>query len=328
MFLDVTGVIRFDTIFAFSETKTYLYHPFPPQKMVKSRIFDNSRLLTEHPEIPHYRDEIVCFASRYEDRSYPADECYFNRELYLILIQEGRSEIRLNGSPVMLEAHTLLLHGPHYLTDHLYSSPDIRFITLAIGESLRTDNAYLAQTTTLLLELMQHNGQFTIPLTPSESHTLQQELASLTALLGTEHRFLRQRIQTACLALFLDIADFLSHKHIITRRPTHREHLLTEFHTLATRHFRHHHHIRFYADRLAVSEQYLSRIVRSGTGKSVGRILADLLTMEASTLLGTTKESVGEIALRLGFSDTPGFCKFFRRQTGLTPLGFRKRTHL
>lgn len=296
--------------------------------MVKSRIFDNSRLLTAHPGIPHYRDEIVCFASRYEDRSYPADECYFNRELYLILIQEGRSEIRLNGTPLTLTANTLLLHGPHYLTDHLYSSPDIRFMTLAIGESLRTDNAYLAQTTTLLLELMQHNGQFTIPLTAPESHTLLQELTALTALLGTDHRFLRQRIQTACLALFLDIADMLSHKHIITRRPTRREHLLAEFHTLATQHFREQHFIHFYADRLAISEQYLSRIVRRGTGKSVGQILNDLLTMEASTLLDTTKESIGEIALRLGFSDTPGFCKFFRRQTGLTPLGFRKRAHL
>lgn len=296
--------------------------------MVKSRIFDNSRLLSTHPDIPHYGEEIVCFASRYEDRSYPADECYFNRELYLILVQEGRSEIRLNGAPVTLEANTLLLHGPHYLTDHLYSSPDIRFITLAIAESLRTDNTYLAQTTTLLLELMQHNGQFTIPLTPDAGHTLLEELKKLAALLGTPHRFLRQRIQTACLALFLDIADILSHKHIITRRPTRREHLLAEFHSLVTRHFREKHFIRFYADQLAISEQYLSRIVRAGTGKSVGQILNDLLTMEASTLLGTTKASVGEIAQRLGFSDTPGFCKFFHRQTGLTPLGFRKRAHL
>lgn len=39
--------------------------------MVKSRIFDNRQLLKEHPEIPHYKEEVVCFMSEYKDRSYP-----------------------------------------------------------------------------------------------------------------------------------------------------------------------------------------------------------------------------------------------------------------
>ena len=43
--------------------------------MVKSRIFDNTQLLKEHPELPHYKEEVVCF------RSYPANECYFNGSL-------------------------------------------------------------------------------------------------------------------------------------------------------------------------------------------------------------------------------------------------------
>ena len=47
--------------------------------MVKSRIFDNTQLLKEHPELPHYKEEVVCFRSEYKDRSYPANECYFNR---------------------------------------------------------------------------------------------------------------------------------------------------------------------------------------------------------------------------------------------------------
>lgn len=54
--------------------------------MVKSRIFDNTQLLKEHPELPHYKEEVVCFRSEYKDRSYPANECYFNRELYMIFV--------------------------------------------------------------------------------------------------------------------------------------------------------------------------------------------------------------------------------------------------
>ena len=100
--------------------------------MVKSRIFDNTQLLKEHPELPHYKEEVVCFRSEYKDRSYPANECYFNRELYMIFVLEGRSEILLNGEFIAIEPNMLLIHGANYLTEHLYSSRDIKFITLAL----------------------------------------------------------------------------------------------------------------------------------------------------------------------------------------------------
>ena len=394
--------------------------------MAEPRIFDNTRLLREHPGIPHYGEKIVCFASRYEDRSYPADESYFNREFYLILMLAGRSEVRLNGEPIDLEAGDLLIHGADYLTDHLYSSPDIRFITLSLSESVRTDDPFLAQTTAMLLatlrrsrrytvsltepeaqtvrreleELMallnsghrfllrriqaacnalfldvaeflsrktviarrlsrkehvlqefhalslsesvrtddpflaqttamllatlRRSRRYTVSLTEPEAQTVRRELEELMALLNSGHRFLLRRIQAACNALFLDVAEFLSRKTVIARRLSRKEHVLQEFHALATRYFREEHAVRFYAGRLAVSEQYLARIVREGTGRSIGNLLGDLLAMEACTLLGSTKHSVGDIALRLGFSDTPGFCKFFRRKTGKTPLGYRK----
>lgn len=292
--------------------------------MAEPRIFDNTRLLREHPGIPHYGEKIVCFASRYEDRSYPADESYFNREFYLILMLAGRSEVRLNGEPIDLEAGDLLIHGADYLTDHLYSSPDIRFITLSLSESVRTDDPFLAQTTAMLLATLRRNRRYTVSLTEPEAQTVRRELEELMALLNSGHRFLLRRIQAACNALFLDVAEFLSRKTVIARRLSRKEHVLQEFHALATRYFREEHAVRFYAGRLAVSEQYLARIVREGTGRSIGSLLGDLLAMEACTLLGSTKHSVGDIALRLGFSDTPGFCKFFRRKTGKTPLGYRK----
>ena len=260
--------------------------------MVKSRIFDNRQLLKEHPEIPHYKEEVVCFMSEYKDRSYPENERYFNRELYMILVLEGRSEILLNGEFIVIEPDMLLVHGANYLTDHLYSSPDIKFITLSISESMRTDDSYLTQITAILL--------------------------------ATMRQFLFRRIQAACNALFLDIADFLSRKTIIKKEVSRKDHVLQEFHALVTRNFREEHFVSFYADKLAISEQYLARIVRAGTGKSVNTIINELLIMEARTLLSSTKSTVGDIASRLGFSDAAGFCKFFKRNMGQTPLNYRK----
>lgn len=292
--------------------------------MVNSRIFDNVQLLRDHPDIPHYMEDVVCFKSEYKDRSYPEKEQYFNRELYMILILEGRSEILLNGEFIAMEANTLLIHGANYLTAHLLSSRDIKFITLSISESMLTNDSYLTRITAILLATMRQNREYTIHLTDSEAGIIQRELEELMCLLNSQHSFLFRRIQASCNALFLDIADFLSHKTVIKKHLSPKDHVLQEFHALVTRHFREEHFVGFYAGKLAISEQYLSRIVRGGTGKSVNTILNELLTMEAQMLLGSRKTTVSEIAARLCFSDSSAFCKFFKRNAGKTPLEFRK----
>ena len=54
-------------------------------------------------------------------------------------------------------------------------------------------------------------------------------------LLNIKHQFLFRRIQAACNALFLDIADFLSRKTIIKKEVSRKDHVLQEFHALVTR---------------------------------------------------------------------------------------------
>lgn len=293
--------------------------------MVKSRIFDNTELIREHPEVPHYKEDVVCFRSEYKDRSYPANERYFNRELYMIFVLEGRSEILLNGEFIAIETNMLLIHGANYLTDHLYSSPDIKFITLSISESMRTDDSYLTQITAILLATMRQNKQYTIQLTEYEAQIIRRELEELMHLLNIEHHFLFRRIQALCNALFLDIADFLSRKTVIKKQVSHKDNVIQEFHALVTRNFREEHFVGFYADKLAISEQYLARIVRAGTGKSINNIINELLIMEARTMLSSTKYTITEIASKLGFSDAASFCKFFKRNMDQTPLNFRRR---
>lgn len=293
--------------------------------MVKSRIFDNTELIREHPEVPHYKEDVVCFRSEYKDRSYPENERYFNRELYMIFILEGRSEILLNGEFIAIETNMLLIHGANYLTDHLYSSPDIKFITLSISESMRTDDSYLTQITAMLLATMRQNKQYTIQLTEYEAQIIRRELEELMHLLNIEHHFLFRRIQALCNALFLDIADFLSRKTVIKKQISHKDNVIQEFHALVTRNFREEHFVGFYADKLAISEQYLARIVRAGTGKSINNIINELLIMEARTMLSSTKYTITEIASKLGFSDAASFCKFFKRNMDQTPLNFRRK---
>ena len=60
-------------------------------------------------------------------------------------------------------------------------------------------------------------------------------------------------------------------------------------------------------------------------GKSPGKFRADEAIRSACELLVKTNESVGEIAVKLGFDDPLHFSRRFKEKTGLSPSSFRKQ---
>lgn len=100
---------------------------------------------------------------------------------------------------------------------------------------------------------------------------------------------------------------------------------LTErFKLLIVNHVHQHQAISFYADHLGVSPNHLNKVVKQTTGKNASAMIADMLVLEAKTLLRHSALSVAEIAYRLGFTDHSYFSRFFRTNTGSTPTAYRK----
>ncbi|MFE6100845.1 AraC family transcriptional regulator [Streptomyces laurentii] len=82
--------------------------------------------------------------------------------------------------------------------------------------------------------------------------------------------------------------------------------------------------VRECADRLGVTPGYLTEALRAAVGRTPGSLLREARTREAQRLLARTDLSVRQIAARTGFDDPAYFCRFFRRETGMSPGGFRK----
>ncbi|QRM53944.1 helix-turn-helix domain-containing protein [Sinorhizobium sp. BG8] len=94
--------------------------------------------------------------------------------------------------------------------------------------------------------------------------------------------------------------------------------------SLVHQHFRSHKPAAFYARELGITPTHLNRVVRSVTGQSVRDFIARKLTDEIKRELVFSQESAQEIAFRLGFTDPAYFSRFFLRQTGKTPRGWRE----
>lgn len=77
------------------------------------------------------------------------------------------------------------------------------------------------------------------------------------------------------------------------------------------------------AEKLHISSNYLSDMLRSITGRSAQELIQLKLISEAKRLLSSTELSVSEIAYRLGFEYPQSFSKLFKKKTEKTPRQFR-----
>jgi AraC family transcriptional activator of pobA len=74
-----------------------------------------------------------------------------------------------------------------------------------------------------------------------------------------------------------------------------------------------------------LSRPHLDRLFRLHSGHSVRAWCEQRLTDRACTALGDPGAAVKRIAGDLGFGDPSHFCRWFRRQTGISPAEWRRR---
>ncbi len=81
--------------------------------------------------------------------------------------------------------------------------------------------------------------------------------------------------------------------------------------------------VQLVAEKLNVSANYLSSLLKVLTGQSTQQHIHDKLIEKAKEKLSTTQLSISEIAFQLGFEHAPSFSKLFKSKTKLSPLDFR-----
>ena len=80
-----------------------------------------------------------------------------------------------------------------------------------------------------------------------------------------------------------------------------------------------------YAAEAFVTPGHLNRMVRRYSGKSVGAWIDIARLGAAKRLLRDTELPVAEVAAAVGLTDPSYFSRFFKRQSGMTPLTFRRK---
>jgi AraC family transcriptional regulator, transcriptional activator of pobA len=92
--------------------------------------------------------------------------------------------------------------------------------------------------------------------------------------------------------------------------------LVNNFKALVEKNYSRWHQVKYYADTLNVTPNYLNEVIKSTIKISAKDYIQDRLILEAKRMAVFTARSSKEIGFELGFEDPSHFSKFFKTNTG------------
>lgn len=218
-----------------------------------------------------------------------------------------------------ITAGTLVFLGPGSIITPLSISPDAEVFGFALAPDFAMPFAEGQLPPAF-------NGQVRDFQLPAE----EADAALALQILETLWRAVRQPRYDRAVVASLVAAQMQHYNTLFLRFAQIREQGLTRAQTvfdrfiaLINRHAVRERHMSFYASRLCLSERYLGTVVRQASGITAKEWIDRAVITQAKILLRHSELSVLEISEELGFPNPSFFSKYFRRLTGLTPLGFK-----
>ena len=99
--------------------------------------------------------------------------------------------------------------------------------------------------------------------------------------------------------------------------------LLLAFNALLEQHFREQARVDFYVEQLGVTAKLLARVVKEQYKVTTKTVIDERRVLEMKRELRGTTKAVKEIAYDMGFDEPTNMVKYFKKQAGETPNGFR-----
>ena len=161
-------------------------------------------------------------------------------------------------------------------------------------------------------------------------NVLKRDISNMIMSLSNKEHLFAEEINYAYFYILLtDMADMMW-KRYGKGKPSHHtemsraDGIMKEFAELLVKHIHKETNVEFYAEKLCISKQYLSLIVKEKTRVTIGTIISAMRAEAAARLLRDPKKTIQQIAEELSFADQSSFGKFFRKHAGLSPLKYRQ----
>ena len=279
-----------------------------------------------------YKGEIGVFVSNNPKEFYISGNLpvYVNAFSYALVI-EGHAKVSVDENVFSLSPNKLCILSPLHLTYFHDLSADFKCIFLCMHKDFIDKIGMFNLRQRIAISINTYSNPI-FELSPQESDILVGCIENIsTQMARNGHRYHLEIIQNSLVRFYLELDNILETKNLKSEKdescvasiPRNRM-KLQGFITLLMNNFKEEHNVSFYAKSMNITPQYLTRIVKAQTGKTVNAFIFELIYSEARNLLSSTDLSIQQITYKLNFADQASFSKFFKRHSGISPQKFRE----
>mgnify|MGYP002856516795 CR=1 FL=1 len=232
------------------------------------------------------------------------------------LITQGSARVRINLVEKELEAGMLLFIGPGTIIHPLTYTNDLEIYGIGLF-----DDFPMPQMPPTF------NGQvrdFQIKVGESDIAIARHIIDTIWHVVH-QPDYNRQTVSSLVAALMYHYDGlYRRYSDMLQASQSREQTIFDRFIQLVNQHCAAQHQISYYADRLCLTERYLSTVIRQTSGVTAKEWIDRALIVRIKVELMHTDKPVARIADDLNFPNPSFFSKYFKRLTGLTPGIFRE----
>lgn len=243
------------------------------------------------------------------------------------LVNAGVAKIIYSGKELSIKKNDIFISTPRttvYTTD---VSDDYSCWCLMCDESTTYGITFARKIITASYFPALTHDDCKLSLNDTEASILAHKMEEIHEYLNPVHCYKDDILQSLFSVFILELLNIENFYQPLEKLNLHSIDIFLRFLKLVNENFITEHGLGFYADSLAVTSIYLSRIVKRLSNMTIKRHIDLLLAMEACYRLSNTDTPIAQIAVDLNFANPASFCKFFTRQKGKSPREYRNKLY-
>lgn len=249
---------------------------------------------------------------------------FVSKKLVLCVSHSGSARLLYDMQETNLRPNVIVCAMPNHVIQALECSNDFNETVIVISEPLVDD---------LRQRILSHDYR-KFRINPESYPTTTQmeqikkwiDLLELTCEMSIEELPHRHEVILSLLVTGYELLNVCRRQQDTSLPQTQRDtDLFNQFCNLLAQHYRESREVNYYANLLHLTPKYFSKIIYEAIGVTAGKWINDFVAIKAKQILASRPGlSVQEVSYLLGFSEEAGFCRFFKRVTGMTPKEYRK----
>ena len=273
-------------------------------------------------------DDFCMFNVRYDERLHTLDHpCRFDGLLMLYCV-EGHLKLSVNLNEYDIRDNHLVITTPGNIlkVSQVAGSEQLKYVIVAMSSrfamGLKVDLKKIMNEGIALMEIP------VMKLDEGMSSLMQQHLSLVANVINSDSSFREDSVTSIVSSMICLVAGLWADRinelrEEAAQTTTRSRMILEQFIRLVGQYHTKYRNVGFYADKLCLTPKYLSKLIKTASGKSAPEWIDSYVILEAKNLLKYSDIAIKEIVYRLNFPNQSVFYKFFKARTGMTPSEYR-----